>query len=242
MSKIGRIYQGTNEIQKYYQGGVLQRLFFDWKHYIGNELNIEYAKECAGRNVMISGKTYQNLFKATLNQGAVDNAPQLKDIRVHSENFYLKVGKYTITMTDENIEIALYPNYLSTNSSFISWTNCIVWDNTSEGNNIKLAVRKKSQSNITVDEVIGKVILLEGDYTNIDLPNSIDGIESVTEREIEDNNLISEMIVGWCNIATGNVEGCPESYPNSKVSNLIEINPNIKYKSNILLFLLVWLH
>ena len=61
MSKIARIYQGTNEIQKYYQGGVLQRLFFDWKHYIGNELNIEYAKECAGRNVVISGKTYQNL-------------------------------------------------------------------------------------------------------------------------------------------------------------------------------------
>ena len=61
MSKIGRIYQGTNEIQKYYQGGVLQRLFFDWKHYIGNELNIEYAKECAGRNVVIKGKTYQNL-------------------------------------------------------------------------------------------------------------------------------------------------------------------------------------
>ena len=57
MSKIARIYQGINEIQKYYQGGVLQRLFFDWKHYIGNELNIEYAKECAGRNVVISGKT-----------------------------------------------------------------------------------------------------------------------------------------------------------------------------------------
>lgn len=57
MSKIARIYQGTNEIQKYYQGGVLQRLFFDWKHYIGNELNIEYAKECACRNVVIKGKT-----------------------------------------------------------------------------------------------------------------------------------------------------------------------------------------
>lgn len=57
MSKIARIYQGLEEIQKYYQGGVLQRLFFDWKHYIGEELNIEYAKECAGRNVVISGKT-----------------------------------------------------------------------------------------------------------------------------------------------------------------------------------------
>lgn len=57
MSKIARIYQGINEIQKYYQGGVLQRLFFDWKHYIGTELNIEYAKECAGRNVVINGKT-----------------------------------------------------------------------------------------------------------------------------------------------------------------------------------------
>lgn len=57
MSKIARIYQGINEIQKYYQVGILQRLFFDWKHYIGTELNIEYAKECAGRNVVISGKT-----------------------------------------------------------------------------------------------------------------------------------------------------------------------------------------
>lgn len=149
------------------------------------------AENCLGakvRDLVIEGKTYQNLFKATLNQGGVGNAPQLNDSRVNSENFYLKVGKYTIIMPDENMEIALYPNYLSSSSSFITWANCIVWDNTSEGNDIKLVVRKKSQSNITVDEVTGKIILLEGDYTNIDLPDSIDGIESVTERE---NNILS---------------------------------------------------
>lgn len=234
MSKIARIYQGINEIQKYYQGGVLQRLFFDWKHYIGNELNIEYAKECAGRNVVISGKTYQNLFKAELSQGHADSALiSKKTTRVNSEGFNLPVKNFTISVPKE-FEVLIYTNYVNNASGFSPWKNKIVWSNSSETNNIRIMIRKPDESNITVDEVIGKVILLEGDYTNTDLPDNINGIESVGEGEIEDNNLISEMIVGWCNIATGKVEGCPESWPNSKVSNLIEINPNIKYKSNIL--------
>ena len=164
------------------------------------------AENCLGarvRDLVINGKTYQNLCsKLVLYQGPVDNNHNdLRDKRVSSENFSLKVGKYTIIMIDENMEIALYPNYISASSSFITWTNCIVWDNTSEGNDIKLVVRKKSQSNITVDEVIGKVILLEGDYSNTDLPDSIDGIKSVAEEE--DNTIfikINDYIVTNINL------------------------------------------
>lgn len=234
MSKIGRIYQGLNEIQKYYKGGVLQKLFFDWKHYIGTELNIEYGKECAGRNVVINGKTYQNLFKAELSQGHTNSSlTAQRNLRVNSEGFTLEVKTYTISVPS-GYEILVYKNYVDINSVYIVWANKIVWSNSSKTNNVRIMIKKTDNTEITVDEVIGKVVLLESDYTDIDIPSSIDGIESVAEREIEDNNLITEMIVGWCNIATGNVEGCPESYPNSKVSNLIEINPNIKYKSNIL--------
>ena len=233
MSKIARIYQGLEEIQKYYQGGVLQRLFFDWKHYIGNELNIEYAKECAGRNVVISGKTYQNLFKAELSQGHVNSSlTAQQNLRVNSEGFNLSAKKFTISVS-AGFEVLVYPNYVNSTSVYVLWANKIVWNNNSESNNIRIMVKKTDNSEITVDEVIGKVILLEGDYTNIDLPKSINGIESVGKREfiksknLFDKNAIIQGKYQNFNKATTNFNITDNA--NYCISGFIKIKPQANY-------------
>lgn len=65
---------------------------------------------------------------------------------------------------------------------------------------------------------ITNIILLEGDYTNIDLPNSINGIESVSERE---NNVLSVKIND--NTTTLNLPIPLRSLPNG-TCNTIEGN------------------
>ena len=62
MSKIARVFHLNKEIQKIYKNGVLQKLFFDWKKYIGEEINIEYARGYCSNRININGKVYQNLF------------------------------------------------------------------------------------------------------------------------------------------------------------------------------------
>jgi hypothetical protein len=61
MSKIARVFHLNKEIQKIYKNGVLQKLFFDWKKYIGEEINIEYARGYCSNRININGKVYQNL-------------------------------------------------------------------------------------------------------------------------------------------------------------------------------------
>lgn len=61
MSKFARAYHLGKEIQKIYKDGVLKKLFFDWKKYIGEEINIEYARGYCSNRININGKVYQNL-------------------------------------------------------------------------------------------------------------------------------------------------------------------------------------
>lgn len=150
----------------------------------GTEIVAENCVKARVKDLVVEGRTYHNLTdKVTLYRGTVNHDNNMSTIRVSSNDFSLPIGTYTILVTDSTFQIAVYHHYETTNSTFISWTNKIIWHNDSETNNPKFTVRKKDQSKITVDEVIGKVILLEGDYTNTDLPTSIDGIESVAERE-----------------------------------------------------------
>lgn len=192
------------------------------------------AENCLGarvRDLIINGKTYQNLFKAELSQGHVNSSLSLQEVRVNSEGFNLAIKKFTISVP-AGFEILVYPNYVSSASAYVLWANKIVWSNSSESNNIRIMVKKTDNSEITVDEVIGKVILLEGDYTDADLPDSIDGIESVAERE--SINLLEnvEWNDGFINMDTGKIE-TSTSYPKAKYSELIEINSNQLYKTNI---------
>ncbi len=159
-----------------------------YKTFEGTEISIENCVKDRIKDLRVEGKTYQNLFKAELNQGHADSALiSKKTLRVNSEGFNLPVKNFTISVPKE-FEVLIYPNYVNNASGFSPWKNKIVWSNSSETNNIRIMIRKPDESNITVDEVIGKIILLEGDYTDTDLPTSIDGIESVAERE---NNILS---------------------------------------------------
>lgn len=153
----------------------------------GTEIVAENCVKARIKDLVVEGKTYQNLFKAELSQGHADSALiSKKTTRVNSEGFNLPVKNFTISVPKE-FEVLIYPNYVNNASGFSPWKNKIVWSNSSETNNIRIMIRKPDESNITVDEVIGKVILLEGDYTNTDLPTSINGIESVGEKE---NNIL----------------------------------------------------
>ena len=158
-----------------------------YKTFEGTEISIENCLKAKVKDLRVEGKTYQNLFKAELSQGHVGNSSTTYDFRVNSEGISLEEKTYTLYI-NTNYQLLLYYDYVNTGSSYVSWTDKIVWTNSTKTNNIRIMVKKTDNSEITVDEVIGKIVLLEGDYTNIDIPNSINGIESVSERE---NNVLS---------------------------------------------------
>lgn len=160
-----------------------------YKTFEGTEINIECVKAKV-KDLRVEGKTYQNLFKAELSQGHIGNSSTTYNFRVNSEGISLEEKTYTLYI-NTNYQLLLYYDYVNTGSSYVSWTDKIVWTNSTKTNNIRIMVKKTDNSEITVDEVIGKIVLLEGDYTNIDIPNSINGIESVSERE---NNVLSVKI------------------------------------------------
>lgn len=158
-----------------------------YKTFEGTEIVAENCVKAKVKDLRVEGKTYQNLFKAELSQGHVGNSSTTYDFRVNSEGISLEEKTYTLYI-NTNYQLLLYYDYVNTGSSYVSWTDKIVWTNSTKTNNIRIMVKKTDNSEITVDEVIGKIVLLEGDYTNIDLPSSINGIESVAERE---NNILS---------------------------------------------------
>lgn len=239
MSKIARIYQGTNEIQKYYQGGVLQRLFFDWKHYIGNELNIEYAKECAGRNVVISGKTYQNLVSNLSDLvGKVytlkNNAKVISNLLRASTTytFIVSISEANYSFRTGAIIVVNYPT-LSTSYISISSQNGIF--------KIKYTVKEEIPKNILISPhanndatssfKLDNLIILEGDYTKVDLPTSIDGIESVGERE---ENLVNTATIYKSMIESGTIGSLFNPKADSQYDVYkMEIQPNTEYLFNL---------
>ena len=188
-----------------------------YKTFEGTEIVAENCVKAKVKDLRVEGKTYQNLFKAELSQGHVGNSSTTYDLRVNSEGFSLEEKTYTLYI-NTNYQLLLYYDYVNTGSSYVSWTDKIVWTNSTKTNNIRIMVKKTDNSEITVDEVIGKIVLLEGDYTNIDLPNSINGIESATEKEgnvlsvkINDNTTTLNLPIplrslpnGTCNTIEGN--------------------------------------
>ena len=200
-----------------------------YKTFEGTEIVAENCVKAKVKDLRVEGKTYQNLFKAELSQGHVNSSlTAQQNLRVNSEGFTLEVKTYTISVPS-GYEILVYKNYVDINSVYIVWKNKIAWSNSSETNNIRIMIRKLDDSNITVDEVIGKVILLEGDYTDTDLPNSINGIESVSEKE---NNILSVKIND--NTTTLNLPIPLRSLPNG-VADTIEGNKLVQRVEKIIL-------
>lgn len=108
---------------------------------------------------MVCGFGKGNLFKDNLlHQGGLNSSEVYNYIRVNSDIFHLPIGKYKIDITDKKLEMVIYPD-LSTSSNIIGWASSITWINDSKINSIKIIVRKKDNSGISVDEVKGKIIL-----------------------------------------------------------------------------------
>ena len=199
-----------------------------YKTFEGTEISIENCLKAKVKDLVVEGKTYQNLFKAELSQGHIGNSSTTYDLRVNSEGISLEEKTYTLYI-NTNYQLLLYYDYVNTGSSYVSWTDKIVWTNSTKTNNIRIMVKKTDNSEITVDEVIGKIVLLEGDYTNIDIPNSINGIESVSERE---NNVLSVKIND--NTTTLNIPIPLRSLPNG-VADTIEGNKLVQRVGKVVL-------
>lgn len=208
MSKIARVYHLGKEIQKIYKDGVLKKLFFDWKKYIGEEINIEYAKECRADSVVINGKTYQNLLKPINSTNwsgegceITDNYIKLiqsgytEDIRTSCD--LLKSGtKYTLVYNVKNHTLSSKAFVLkgSTEEKFIvnnnitlpidKGINKFTFTTSSTKTNVSLFSLGISSGSLDGEYIeLSDIILLEGDYINTNLPSNINGIESVGERE-----------------------------------------------------------
>lgn len=198
-----------------------------YKTFEGTEIVAENCVKAKVKDLRVEGKTYQNLFKAELSQGHVGNSSTTYDLRVNSEGFSLEEKTYTLYI-NTNYQLLLYYDYVNTGSSYVSWTDKIVWTNSTKTNNIRIMVKKTDNSEITVDEVIGKIVLLEGDYTTTELPE-INGIESVSEKE---NNVLSVKIND--NTTTLNLPIPLRSLPNN-VCDTIEGNKLVQRVGKVVL-------
>ena len=177
----------------------------------GTEIVAENCVKAKVKDLVVEGKTYQNL------------AILKEDIRQYGSNgiskeIFLETNSINITTTTINngtsgfvfnAELYLFkPSTQYTLECYIDFTTTnITVANLKEipnksasitlgalksGNN-KITFRTSADLNYlaigytstTLDDVvkINNIKILEGDYTNIDLPNSINGIESVGERE-----------------------------------------------------------
>ena len=159
----------------------------------GTDIDINNAKEGYTKDTILKGQTYQNLIK---------NGQQETELNVsinthakYSYNYALKNNTdYTLIFTansvsDTNTVISFNEGYLGIERKILNGVN-IVKTHTNDKDEY-LSVWFYYNNGATSDKVTGtikNVILLEGDWTNKEVPSSITGIESVGDKE---NNKIS---------------------------------------------------
>ena len=188
-----------------------------YKTFEGTEISIENCVKAKVKDLRVEGKTYQNLADNkdfTLDNSKITTSSDRQKLVVNSYNILKPNTKYTIIFTVvainlgtlEKIEIqadayafnnssnktltklattGTYKSIFQTGDSISGVTN-------GKGLVIKgIAPEWESNTNKNNSISIANIIILEGDYTNTDFPNNIDGIESVAERE---NNILSVKI------------------------------------------------
>ena len=67
-----------------------------YKTFEGTEISIENCLKAKVKDLVVEGKTYQNLFKAELSQGHIGNSSTTYDFRVNSEGISLEEKTYTL--------------------------------------------------------------------------------------------------------------------------------------------------
>ena len=182
-----------------------------YKTFEGTEISIENCVKAKIKDLVVEGKTYQNLVDINSYQNVtginlVDNKVEyqttetqsvgvINPISIKSNTKYTLITDildindyekpYIIRVTDENNKWSL--NLGSINANTIG-KKFLVFTTPSDLTYFKILLYNSS---FYAGIKFTFPILLEGEYTNTDIPNSINGIESVTEKE---NNILSVKI------------------------------------------------
>lgn len=212
-----------------------------YKTFEGTEIAVENCVKAKVKDLRVEGKTYQNLVSNldelvgnvyTVKSNAKIKANLLKVSTTYTFIFNISEANYSYTDFGA-IMVINYPT-LSTNYVNISKKNGIfkVRYTIKEEIPRSISISPHANNDTSSSFKLNNLIILEGDYTNIDLPNSINGIESVLERE--NINLLEN--VEWHDgfIDRNNGKGIKDTtYPNAIYSDKMFFNKNILYATNI---------
>lgn len=163
-----------------------------YKTFEGTEISIENCVKAKVKDLVVEGKTYQNL--------CIEDTSNEKSSLNFSNHSMFKIGTYYTIILEITVDNASQINLAFNTSSHVILAP--------KGHNKGIYKFKVRNTNTSLGEVSSvkllslkqegyttclfkNVIVLEGDYTNIDIPNNINGIESVTEKE---NNVLSVKI------------------------------------------------
>lgn len=174
--------------------------FGKYKTFEGTEISIENCVKAKVKDLVVEGKTYQNLVSNL--EELVGNVYTRDTVAIIDTSLFKANTTYTaiITISESNYSHEKYGAIFSI--FYPTLTNGYVSISLKDGTfKLKFTTREETPSKIQVGVQYGNsatssfklnnLIVLEGDYTNIDLPNNINGIESVTEKE---NNVLSVKI------------------------------------------------
>jgi len=171
-----------------------------YKTFEGTEISIENCVKARAKDLKVEGKTYQNLV-SNLDElvGKVytlkNNTKVIANLLKINTTYTFVISLSEANYSDTNFGAIIVVNYPTLSPSYI---------NISRKNGIfkiKYTVKEEIPKSISISPhanndtsssfKLENLIILEGDYTNIDIPNNINGIESVTEKE---NNVLSAKI------------------------------------------------
>lgn len=162
----------------------------------GTDITVDNSKEGYTKDTIIKGQTYQNL---------IINANEIKN-KTYTGNSTQQMYPYKVLRKANTVyTIIAYvsKNTLDSSFSFVSWGRTKDGMPVTIANGITGLIKKSFTTNDNVDEdyfievwrenttgeiTIDYMILLEGDWTDKEVPSEITGIESVGEKE---NNKIS---------------------------------------------------
>lgn len=206
----------------------------------GTEIVAENCVRAKVKDLVVEGKTYQNLV-SNLDELVGNIYTKKNEAKVVSN--LLKVSTtYTFIIniseanySDTNFGAIMIINYptLSTSYVNISKKNGIfkVRYTIKEEIPRSILISPHANNDTTSSFKLENLIILEGDYTNIDLPNSINGIESMAERE---ENLVNTATIYESMLESGVVDSLfnPKSSSTYDVYKM-EIQPNTEYLFNL---------
>lgn len=184
-----------------------------YKTFEGTEISIENCVKAKAKDLVVEGKTYQNLLKPINSTDWRGSSAEISDNYIKLiQSGYTEYVKTTCNLLKSNTKYTLIYNVKNhtlskktfvligaTDGSYIvdnntplpidKGINKFTFTSSSTRTNIfnfSLGISSGSLDGEYIE--LSDIILLEGDCTNVDLPENINGIESVAEKE---NNILA---------------------------------------------------